>query len=69
MKKPEVNFDWGDGGYAGVASFVCVCGNELVKARGYSVEQRGTEDCPKCGRVYRYVWIGMIVEEVNEGST
>ena len=69
-KSPEgviCSFGWEDGECALIEKLVCPCGFDLLEGEAdYTVSHETIIECPKCQRKYKFVWIGMTVEEVKE---
>jgi len=60
---------WEDGECASVEELICPCGYDLREGCDSGDFIVGNDEvicCPKCQRKYRFVWVGMTVEEVEE---
>lgn len=56
--------DWEDEECAGVKELVCSCGTNLLE--GYTDYVANHEEriaCPSCGKIYQFIWVGMVLEE------
>jgi len=61
----EYYFWWEDGGDGSVAWIKCNCGyyQEWEHTR-FVVSDGETWTCPKCGKKYKFVWKGIVMEEI-----
>jgi len=57
--------DWEDGECASVTELVCSCGTDLLEGdTDYTSSHEERIECPDCGKIYQFIWVGMVLEEV-----